>query len=125
MGDPGNPAERLKFGRNVLWLPSLHSHSSSPRGPIDLDSWSCQLNALSSDTTPGHREPCAETNTRVGMKFAAPNIIDVSTIVALSYVFLRQVHTKLLVLSFLIFKKSHFRPSLWPFENGFTKRKKS
>ena len=48
--------------------------------------WSCRLNALSSDATPGHREPCAETNARVGIKFAAQNVLDVSTVVALSYV---------------------------------------
>ena len=48
--------------------------------------WSCRLNALSSDATPGHREPCAETIARVGIKFAAQNVIDVSTVVALSYV---------------------------------------
>ena len=48
--------------------------------------WSCRLNALSSDATPGHREPSAETNARVGIKFAAQNVIDVSTVVALSYV---------------------------------------
>ena len=44
------------------------------------------INALSSDVIPGHREPCAETNARVGIKFAAQNVIDVSTVVALSYV---------------------------------------
>ena len=44
------------------------------------------INALSSDVTPGHREPCAETNARVGIKFAAQNVIDVSSVVALSYV---------------------------------------
>ena len=48
--------------------------------------WSCRFDALSSDTTPGHREPCAETNARVGIKFAAQNVIDVSTVNALSYV---------------------------------------
>ena len=52
--------------------------------------WPCRLNALSSDATLGHREPCAETNARVGIKFAAQNVIDVSTVVALSYVGLFQ-----------------------------------
>ena len=46
---------------------------------------SCRFNALSSDATLGHREPYAETNSRVGIKFAAQNVIDVSTVVALSY----------------------------------------
>ena len=50
-----------------------------------LQAWSCRFDALSSDTTPGHREPCAETNARVGIKFAAQNLIDVSTVVAPSY----------------------------------------
>ena len=45
-----------------------------------------RLNALSNIANPGHREPCAETNARVGIKFAAQNVIDVSTVNALSYV---------------------------------------
>ena len=59
--------------------------------------WSCRLNALSSDATPGHREPCAETNARVGIKFAAQNVIDVSTVVALSYIL--RSHTYCFMLS--------------------------
>ena len=46
------------------------------------------INALSSDVIPGHREPCAETNARVGIKFAAQNVLDVSAVVALSYLYL-------------------------------------
>ena len=48
---------------------------------MKTDSYFC---LLSSGATPGHREPCAETNARVGIKFAAQNVIDVSTVVALS-----------------------------------------
>ena len=47
--------------------------------------------SLSSDATPGHREPCAETNARVGIKFASQNVIDVSTVVGLSYVLFEYV----------------------------------
>ena len=43
--DRGILAKRLTFGRNCLTvLPSWHSHSSGPRGPIDLDSF-CRASA--------------------------------------------------------------------------------
>ena len=37
-----------------------------------------RFNALSSDANPGHGEPQVQTNARVGTKFAAKNVKDVS-----------------------------------------------